>query len=235
MAIEKLDFTKVTHQKLPFTQIFNKVIQNIKNAEAFMIWAYLASLPSDWNVCKEQLKKKFGYGIVKMRQVFSYLHRANLVEYSQERKLDGTVGNATIHVLCGDLFDIDEPWLPSAKIKSISPVISPVRQKTAPPVNRPYGKQHTTNKQIHKEKSLKQKKQKSFSAHAELKKQNKQKHEFADSMNQMANEAKHIEEHENRKKEETKVVLSEIGQKTMDSIKGLLNKKSIRTKNDRVS
>lgn len=157
MAIEKLDFTKVRHQKLPFTQLFNKVIQNIKNAEAFMVWAYLASMPYDWNVCKKQIQKKFGYGIVKLRQIFSYLNRSNLIEYSQERKEDGTVGNIIIQVLCGDLFDVDEPWISTGKIKSVSPVVSPVRQKTAPPVNRADGKQHPT-KEIRDTKEIKKEK-----------------------------------------------------------------------------
>lgn len=201
--IEKLDFQKVQHQGLPYTQLLNKVIQNIKDPEAFMVWAYLSSLPSDWLVNKEHIKNKFAFGDRKIRSIFSYLFRSKLITYVQERNSDGTVGKSVIHVFCGDNFDMEEPFL-AVEAKTAPTVIipkneeilqkSPLRQKTAPTVNRTGGSEALQKKHNNKD-FKKTKKTKSFY-------ENEKKHLWAESKNQMANEKRHIDEHEKRKKEE---------------------------------
>lgn len=110
MSIEKLDFKKVTKENLPYTLILTKVIQNIKHIESLAIWAYLCSLPPDWKICKEHLKNHFQIGNSKLKAIFSYLKRAGLIDYFQERLENGLMGDHVIHVLCGDKFNENEPY-----------------------------------------------------------------------------------------------------------------------------
>lgn len=110
MSIEKLDFSKVTKENIPYTLISNKVIQNIKDPVAGFIWVYLSSLPPNWDVNKEHLKKKFGLGNNKLKRILAYLSRSNLIQYVRLRNDDGTLDIMAIHILCGDKFDINQPF-----------------------------------------------------------------------------------------------------------------------------
>lgn len=104
MSIEKLDFTKVTREQIPYTIISTKVIQNIEDITAGYIWIYLSSLPPGWEVNKEHLKKKFKIGYNKLERVLAYLKRVNLIEYVRSRCANGKLAQVTINVLCGDRF-----------------------------------------------------------------------------------------------------------------------------------
>ena len=110
MSVEKLDFQKISKEQTPFTVVLNTVIQKIINPLALAIWVYLYSLPQDWSVNKEHLKRKFGLGDRKLKTIFSYLHRANLLEYRQERSIEGKMGSYLIHILCGNSFNPNEPF-----------------------------------------------------------------------------------------------------------------------------
>ena len=59
MAISKL---KKHESSKPFTMILWEVTQSIKNPDSLAIWAYLQSLPEDWDVSETQLRKHFGIG-----------------------------------------------------------------------------------------------------------------------------------------------------------------------------
>lgn len=103
MSIEKLNFQKLVKENTPFTTIINSVVQNIDNAEAGFLWVYLCTLPPNWEVNKEQLKKHFNFGEKKIKSILSYLHKINLITYVQLRK--GThYGPVCIKVLCGKDF-----------------------------------------------------------------------------------------------------------------------------------
>lgn len=118
-----------------FTQINNNVINNIKNGDAFLVWAYLFSKTSNWKVIKENIKNVYGFGDVKLRKIFSYLHRSGLIEYIQPKNKDGTFQKTAIRPLNGSKFDKNEPFCTP----------SPVGQETVPPVNRTNGNEALRN------------------------------------------------------------------------------------------
>ena len=134
MSIEKLDFDKIKNEKLPFTIILNSVIQNIKDAKAFMVWTYLYSHSGDWNVIKEHLKNHFGFGDDALKDIFSYLNRCKLISYFRERKADGTLGKNNIYVLNGTEFDKEIPFKISKRVK-ITPVVKTGGLETEPAVS----------------------------------------------------------------------------------------------------
>lgn len=129
MSIEKLDFQKATKEQIPYTLISTKVIQSIKDPVAGFIWIYLASLPPDWLVNKEQVMAKFHIGDNRLKVIFSYLHRAGLIQYKRDRFDDGKLGVVIVHVLCGDQFKPDEPYILSTGMKTI-PVDKTTGMKT---------------------------------------------------------------------------------------------------------
>ncbi len=80
MAVQKLNVkTTVEHERVPYTQVSNHVIKNFKNMEAFCVWVYLLSMPSDWKIIKNQVKNHFGIGDTKVKKIFSCLSAHNLV------------------------------------------------------------------------------------------------------------------------------------------------------------
>ncbi len=139
MSIEKLDSMKIKKANIPFTMISTKVLQSIKDAHSLALYVYLCSLPSDWIIQKEQIKKHFGLGDKRLKQIFSYFIRSKLLCYTQERNDDGTTKEVMIHLLCGENFDQNEPYIAQLKNKitggaEIDPVV-PVGSITAPPAN----------------------------------------------------------------------------------------------------
>lgn len=127
MSVEKLsEMINVTHEKMPFTQISNNVIENIKSPIAFLIYAYLLSKSSDWIVQKSFLKNKFSVGNSTLKHVFSYLHRCCLIEYVLIKDEYGKIVKHDIRVLIGMHFKPDEPYIASSTgLKSDPMVESP--------------------------------------------------------------------------------------------------------------
>ena len=111
MSIEKLDSIKIKQAQIPYTQIFTKVLQNIKNTDALAIWVYLSSLPPDWVINKEQIKNHFNIGDKTIKNVFSYLNRCRLITYTRERSANGKMGIVIISLSCGEEFKINEPFI----------------------------------------------------------------------------------------------------------------------------
>lgn len=142
MSVEKLsDSSRVNHEKPPFVQIPNKVVEHIKDNDSFRVWAYLLSKSGDWKVIKTHLKNKFNFGNKKMKSIFSYLARANLIEYVQTKSKDGTFSKMDIHVLSGLNFDIKQEFKSTL----------PVGQKTGRAVNGTYRSGPLLNKETTKE------------------------------------------------------------------------------------
>ncbi len=117
---------KPLRESTGFSQINNNVINNIKNGDAFLVWCYLYSKSSNWKTIKSNIKNVYGFGDLKMKQIFSYLKRAKLIEYVQSKCANGKFGTVQIRILNGAKFDKNQAWIEDA----------PVVQKTAPAVHR---------------------------------------------------------------------------------------------------
>lgn len=106
MSVEKFNSrTKVTNEIVPYTQINTKVIQTIDYMEAYCVWSYLLSKPSDWKVIKSHIKNHFNIGDSKLKKIFAYLTKHNLVRNVAVRTEDGTkISHFDIQVLNGDKF-----------------------------------------------------------------------------------------------------------------------------------
>lgn len=112
MSIEKLsDDSRIEQEPIPFTQIRNTVIENIKDGDSFLVWCYLQSKSSNWKVVKENIKKKFGYGDSKLKRIFSYLNRSNLIKYVQRTDSKGQFEQMDTLVLNGKYFDKNQPFI----------------------------------------------------------------------------------------------------------------------------
>lgn len=116
------DDSPTTRECTGFTQINNNVINNIKDGDAFLVWCYLYSKTSNWKTIKQNIKNVYGFGDTKIKKIFSYLKRANLIEYVQNKGAKGQYQSVQIRILNGKKFDKTQAWLEDA----------PVVQKTAP-------------------------------------------------------------------------------------------------------
>lgn len=124
MTVEKLNFESVKSESLPVTIILNSVIQNIKDPTSFAVWAYLYSHSGNWKVIKEHIKNHFKIGNNKLKVIFSYLQRSQLISYERDRKSDGKVSKVDIVILNGMNFDKNEPFIAKKSTGSkIEPVV----------------------------------------------------------------------------------------------------------------
>ena len=190
-TIEKLDFNKVTHEEKGFTTHLNLVLQHVHDALALGVWCYLSSLPTNWKINKSKLKTQFNMGREKLDNVLAILKKLDLIKFIRERNSDGTLGDSAILVKAGHDFNQSTGFqytgCKSSKNKSFNQDTG--LPESGSPVT---GKQPLQKKQIQK-KDFNTNKTKSS---LDKKTANGQKHEFAQSMDQMASEAKHIEQHE---------------------------------------
>lgn len=63
--------------------LHRKTVQAIKDPVALGIWVYLMSLPENWEVSYEQIKKHFGIGEQKRLKAFAELRRLGLYEVAR--------------------------------------------------------------------------------------------------------------------------------------------------------
>jgi len=103
--------SKTTREGTGFSQINNNVINNIKSADAFLVWCYLYSKSSNWKVIKQNIKNVYGYGDAKIKKIFSYLKRANLIEYVQIKCANGRFAHVQVRILNGNKFDKNQPFI----------------------------------------------------------------------------------------------------------------------------
>lgn len=103
--------SKTIIEETGFTQVGNNVINNIKSGDAFLVWCYLYSKSKDWKVIKQNIKNVYGFGDEKLKKILSYLKRANLIEYVQDKGEKGRFASVQIHVLNGSKFDITQDWI----------------------------------------------------------------------------------------------------------------------------
>jgi hypothetical protein len=148
MSVQKLNNkSKSFAQIVPFAQISLHVINNIKNADAFLVWCYLSSKTENWIVIKSHVKQHFRFGERKMIGIFKYLNKRKLIEYVAHRDAQtGQFAHVDIQVLDGTNFITDQ------QLNKCATALS----KTRTVDNRMYGFDSTTiNRDIrYKEKAL---------------------------------------------------------------------------------
>lgn len=103
--INKLNPKKFQHEKIPYTIIANKVIENCTNPSAMQIWLYLQTKIETWIPNKYEIMKRFNLSERSYDRYMSYLCKSNLIKFEQERLENGTFGTATMIVLNGTDFD----------------------------------------------------------------------------------------------------------------------------------
>lgn len=105
MSVQKckpsFDEGAATIKRAPFTQLYNKVIQNCTNMEAIAIWAYLQSQCDDWQLNPTQLKKHFKIGKNKIYAILTFMISAKLLERHVQVSANGRRICTTYTVLDG--------------------------------------------------------------------------------------------------------------------------------------
>jgi hypothetical protein len=97
MSIEKNNKNSLLHEDGGFTTTLNSTIQNIKHTGALGLYCYLASLPTNWEICKEHLQKHFGCGKAHINTCFKYLKEIGAIEVIMNRNGKGqSIGWSTI-------------------------------------------------------------------------------------------------------------------------------------------
>lgn len=91
-----------------FTTIPNKVLQGIDNYELLGLYAYLISLPPEWEFQKTHLCKHGKVGIHKMERMLKQLEDYGLVRIAQIRDAQGRFSHFNMHVDDGELFKINK-------------------------------------------------------------------------------------------------------------------------------
>ena len=91
-----------------FTVISNNVIAVLKDDPFCLgVYAYLLSLPNDWEFYKTELAKTFKCGIKKLEAHLKRLRSHGLVDFGQERNEKGQFERFTL-----DIFDTEQPISP---------------------------------------------------------------------------------------------------------------------------
>ena len=70
----------------PYTLIHNEAVQNIDNLEAGFVWVYLRTKPREWKVVKQHLINHFKITKYKIKLIFAYLSKHNLIQYKRHQR-----------------------------------------------------------------------------------------------------------------------------------------------------
>ena len=195
MSVQKYTINKLNGN---FTNIPNKVLQELKDVTALGLYCYIASLPHGWEFHKSQLREHFNIGIHKLNSVLKLLASCNLIRIAQNRLENGQFDGFVMDVLDGSSFkynELDElstPFYNNRNTVSVRTVISTYKGNTY---------KGNSNKLA-----------------TPFFKQDKSKNKKPDKM--MLNEAKAIREHEERKKFEWN---DEIRTKGMQHVRDIKN------------
>lgn len=207
MSVEKFI---VTREESPYTNLPNKVLQGLqKHIDALGLWCSLASLPPAWEFYKNKICEDFNIGRDKLKRLFDILEKCNLIEIRQLRDEHGKYGNWSLRVKNGADF---VPFT-----ENTSTVDPPFTEKplTAEPLTVDQSLVTSTYKYNNKKTTSLEKKHKSFY-------DNSKKHDFAQSMDQMACEKRNIAEHEGRKSREMQPMPDELRQRLKALKKGCI-------------
>jgi hypothetical protein len=197
MSVDKFIITK---EDANYSIIPNTISQNLRDAEALGLYMYLLSLPPQWEFYKTVIREHFGWGRDKLEKKLSVLRAHNLIEPVPDRDDKGRFIGWNLQVKNGREFttthntenqcsgDLSTGLHKNSTQDTENPAAGKPVTGFSTPINNT-----NTNAISHKKKSSCSEQKKSKS---DWRKENEQVHSFADSKNQMANEAKHIEEHE---------------------------------------
>lgn len=89
MSIEKNNKNTLKHEESGFTIVINHTIQSIRNDTAAAIYGYLATMPADWTICKQQLQNHYNIGRDKVNKAFKYLKDIGAIEIIMNRDTEG--------------------------------------------------------------------------------------------------------------------------------------------------
>jgi len=215
MSTEKFIITK---EDTNYTIIPNAICQNLKDAEALGLYIYLMSLPPQWEFYKTVIRKHFGWGRDKLDNKLTILKAHNLIEPVPHRNNKGQFEEWNLHVKNGRDFvpiqDTENPCTGELSTgldkNSTQNTENSAAGKSVTGFDTPINNTNTNSKDF-KKKSFCASAQKKPTSKAkapvktksEWKAENEKRHEFADNMDnvaqskqQMANEEKHIQEHE---------------------------------------
>lgn len=198
MSVDKFIITK---EDANYSIIPNVISQNITDAEALGLYIYFLSLPPQWEFYKNVIKKHFGWGRDKLDKKITILREHNLIDLVGNRNEKGQFVDWNLHVRNGRDFIYTQNTENTCSGELSTGVSKNSTQNTentaaVKPVtgfSTPIKNTNTNNKDF---------KKKSFCADAQKKrkrewrKENSKVHDFAESKNQMACEAKNIEQHE---------------------------------------
>lgn len=132
LNIEKYDFDEYEKEQKPYAMILTHVIQNIKNAKAFLVWSYLQSKPEDWIPSKNQLIKHFEMSERGYQRVMVYLNQHKLIEYRRIRNSNGTLGKNKLIILNGLKFISDKDFDQTAKNDGVEKYSNNLEQSVQP-------------------------------------------------------------------------------------------------------
>lgn len=202
MSVDKYIITKDDTQ---FSIIPNNVAQGLPDAEVLGLWIYLQSLPPNWVFHKSHLRNHFQWGRDKLDKKLTILKQHNLVEPIGIRDETGKFTQWTLHVKDGRDFttthNTENPCsgeLSTGLYKnSTHNTEKPAAAKPVTGFSTPIKETKTKAKDFRKKSfcAVAPEKPRSQSK-SDWKAENAKVHAFAESKNQMAREAKHIEQHE---------------------------------------
>lgn len=183
-----------------FTIVSNNVIFVLKNnLEALGFYLYLLSLPDEWEFYKTVLAKECSIGIKKVDKLLRVLKDFGLVKYGQERNEKGRFERFFLEIY--DVEQINEPKSPDGNfcrtVETVGRIGEAIKEEV---IKKESFSLKNKYKSFYKDNEKNKKSvDKCKKIRAEKKKENEKKHDFAESMNKMAQEKKHIEENEKLK------------------------------------
>lgn len=89
MSIEKNTKNSLVHEDGGFTTLLNSTLQNIRNPGALAVYCYLASKPTDWEICKIHLQNHFLKGKDYINSCFKHLKEIGALEIKMNRDEKG--------------------------------------------------------------------------------------------------------------------------------------------------
>lgn len=202
MSVDKFIITK---EDANYSIIPNIICQKLLDAEALGLYVYLLSLPPMWEFYKDVIRKHFGWGRDKLDNKITVLRTHQLVDIVGSRNDKGQFIEWNLHVKNGREFvypqepEVQNPENPgtgdlstglrknctqntenTAAVKPVTGFSTPIKETNTKDIayrNKSFCKDQKKNR-------------------SDWKAENEKVHDFAESKNQMANETKHIEEHE---------------------------------------
>ena len=100
MAVVKFcDNSKVLAENLGFIQVSNKIVEHIKDNDAFRVYCFLLSRKNEWRFNKAEIRRSCGIGEARLKKAIAILKSHNLIKDGQNRSISGRFINKEIEIL----------------------------------------------------------------------------------------------------------------------------------------